>query len=253
MNSFNYNGQAMSFTCHGNGKVAVVWAHGWGQSGAALLPLAESLAGDYTHYVVDFPGFGSSAAPSTDWAVGDYAELMAAFLGSLPQQKTIWVGHSFGCRVGIKLAATHKNLLQHLVLIAAAGVPRKRSLFTRLKGFCRARLFKLLKGLAKDEQTIEKLRQKYGSRDYLNAGILRGTFIKVVNENLAQDAQQIAVPVTLIYGENDSETPVDVGQSFARLMPNSHLHIAPALDHYSILTQGRHFVLQLVKEGAEKA
>ena len=88
-----------------------VWAHGWGQNRAALKPLAQSLFTVGTHDFIDFPGFGDSPKPATAWSTAEYADFMARWLGEKGTGKpVVWTGHSFGCRVGIQLAARHPGV-----------------------------------------------------------------------------------------------------------------------------------------------
>jgi len=106
---------------------SLVWAHGWGQSGQAFLGLAQSFSRMYPSSVVDFPGFGRSKPPPGTWGTADYADAIAEWLRSLSPQSLIWIGHSFGCRVGLQIAARHPGLLRGMILIAAAGLPRQRN------------------------------------------------------------------------------------------------------------------------------
>src|SRR5579875_2176145 len=112
---------AMEIGAPAPGGLHLVWGHGWGQSGAALLPLAEALKAFASSSLIDFPGFGKSANPPETWGTADYADAVAAWLPTITREKIVWLGHSFGGRVGIQLAARHPQLVKGLVLIASAG------------------------------------------------------------------------------------------------------------------------------------
>lgn len=230
----------------------IIWAHGWMNSHGALVPLARSLERQYAHFLVDFPGFGVSPLPPVPWGTADYADHAAQWLKTLPEGRRIWVGHSFGCRVGIQLAARHPGLVDGLFLISAAGLPRQLSLGKKIGRRSRVYTFKLLKRLLPFESGREWLRQKFGSRDYREAGALRPIFVKVVSENLTGPAERIQCPVHLVYGERDTETPPEIGQRFARIIPNASFSLLPTYDHYSILAEGRYQVLHQLKEFMEK-
>ena len=216
----------------------VIWAHGWGQDHRVFLPLARSLQAGAHHILVDFPGFGESPLPPADWDTRDYADAIAEWLTSLPRGRRIWVGHSFGCRVGLRLAVHHPELIDAMVLVAGAGLKRRRGLLERARIFLRVRAFKTLKLLEKLGIDVSARKARYGSADYRNAGPLRATFVKVVSEDQEQDAARIRCPVALIYGERDSETPPEFGERLAKIIPGSSLNIVPGLDHYTILTDG---------------
>src|SRR5438270_4634303 len=145
--------------------------HGWGQSALALLPLAESLRAFAGSTLIDFPGFGKSAMPPSAWGTADYADFMADWISSFGfKTPLIWLGHSFGCRVGLQLAARHPQLISGMVLIAAAGLKRKRSMLERLRMRSRVLAFKAAKRLYPEGPRLERLRNRYGSADYRNAG-----------------------------------------------------------------------------------
>jgi pimeloyl-ACP methyl ester carboxylesterase len=228
--------------------VQVVWGHGWGQSGSALLPLAESMGGFACSSVIDFPGFGNSPPPPDSWGTAEYADAMAEWLGSETSRSRFWVGHSFGGRVGIQLAARHPGLLSGLVLVASAGIPRKRSLFDKLRIVLRRSSFKTAKFILGEGPLLERLRNRLGSADYLNAGSLRRIFTRVVNEDLSEVAAHIGCPVLLVYADQDTETPPEIGARLNRIIPGSQLILLHGFDHHTILTAGRHQLVRHILE-----
>lgn len=226
-----------------------VWAHGWGQNRAALKPLAQSLFTVGTHDFIDFPGFGSSPKPAAAWSTADYADFMARWLAQNTLGKpVVWVGHSFGCRVGLQIAARHPGAIDRMLLVAGAGLPRRRSALEQAKLKGRVYGYKALKRLAPlAGVSQDQLRDKFGSADYKAAGDMRDILIKVVNEDLSDVAAQVACPVHLVYGREDTETPPDIGERLAQLIPGAHLAVLDGLDHYSVLGAGRHQVAKRLK------
>ena len=224
---------------------AMIWAHGWGQNHQAMLALAQSFETSGPQVLVDFPGFGASPPPQGDWGTEDYADHMAGFIRQHNLGKVLWIGHSFGGRVGVQLAARHPDLISGMVLIAAAGLPRPQSFWKKL----RVLVYKILKHLPINK---DWLRRKFGSKDYLNAGALRGVFLKVVRENLSAQAAQIKCPVLLIYGEDDTETPPSIGTLYKSLIPGAEMVLLPGHDHYTVMAQGRHLTARHIKEFLEK-
>src|SRR5438045_2682906 len=108
-----------------------------------LLPLAESLRRAAPSVLVDFPGFGESPVPPGAWGTEDYADAMAEWLARLPAGRRVWIGHSFGSRVGLQLAARHPESVQGLFLIAAAGLPPQRSPAARIRFAARRWAFRI--------------------------------------------------------------------------------------------------------------
>jgi pimeloyl-ACP methyl ester carboxylesterase len=237
----------------------IVWAHGWGMTRAAFRPFADTLAGRAAHILVDFPGFGASPVPPAHdkeggWTTADYADAMADLIKQYRSvKKIIWVGHSFGCRVGIQFAARHFDLVDGLFLVAGAGLPRKRSLLQKANHWSRVYFFKLMKNLTRMVGgDVEALRKKFGSPDYRNAGPMRGIFLNVIRENLSAQAAQIKCPVQLIYGASDTETPPEIGERLHKIIPQSTLTILPDQDHYSLLDSGQHVVVKKLADFMER-
>ena len=233
------------------GDVHFIWAHGWGHSSAQMLSLAESLEGFGASSLIDFPGFGRSSAPPSIWGTADYAEAVAEWLRQLPAEQRIWVGHSFGCRVGIQIAARHPGLISRMVLISAAGLPRRRSIAARARMWLRIRGFKVAKLILKEGPKLDRVRARMGSADYRNAGQLRPILTRVVNENLSDVAAKVACPVLLLYGEADIDTPVEIGERLSKLIPNAQLVVLKSFDHHNILTTGAHQVTRQILRFAE--
>jgi pimeloyl-ACP methyl ester carboxylesterase len=223
----------------------LIWVHGWGQSGAAFMELARSFARDAASAVVDLPGFGNSPLPPAHWGTADYGDAIAGWIATLPPRKRIWIAHSYGCRVGIQLAARHPGLLAGMVLIAAAGLPRHRTLIQTLRLKARIYAFKLAKRLTPAGAARERLYAKAGSADARNAGAMRPILIRAVNENLTEEARKIGCPTLLVYGRDDDDTPPEIGERLNGLIAGSELLVLNGFDHHTILTAGMH---QLVSE-----
>ena len=234
------NFQNIHFIEVGAGEPLIFWGHGWGQSHQSFLPWAERFKTAARHVVIDFPGFGEAPIPKEVWGTADYADACATLIRKQSDEPVIWCGHSFGCRVGLQLAARHPDLVAGLFLVAGAGLPRKRPLWHKLYYGGRVKLFKALKKLIPLGFSQDWLYNTFGSADYKSSGPLRQIFVKVVNEDLSDIAANISCPVTLIYGENDTETPPEIGERLHKIIPNSTLIILDQFDHYSILTNGQH-------------
>jgi pimeloyl-ACP methyl ester carboxylesterase len=213
----------------------------------ALYPLAQSLAAYGNSFVLDFPGFGASPPPPSHWATADYADHVAKWLESTPPSCRIWIGHSFGCRVGLQLAARHPHLLSGLVLIAAAGLRPKRSVRQQSRFLLKRYSFRIVRSMAGEGALVNALRSRVGSSDYKSAGALRPILSRVVTEDLSEIAKSVKAPVILIYGENDTDTPPEMGRRLQSFIAGSQLIILKDFDHHTVLTDGRHQLVSSVK------
>lgn len=236
----------------------VIWGHGWAQDHSAFDKIIGALQGIARHIVVDFPGFGASPMPfariEDSWSSQDYADAFVDFIKEVGGGRpVIWIGHSFGCRVGAQLAAHYPDLIKGLVFIAGAGLKRKRSLWQQ--GVLKTKIYsyKLGKYVMKWPFIADLIRKtglagRVGSVDYQKAGPMRGVLVSVVNENLIEEARSIQCPALLLYGDKDTETPPDIGRRYNQLIKDSSLVSLSGQDHYSVLGEGRHQVTQHIKQ-----
>jgi len=229
-----------------NSKPLILWAHGWGHTHANFAPLITPLEPHANHIALDFPGFGASPPPPESWDTKDYADAIAAWMTENQIPPVIWIGHSFGCRVGTQIAAHHPECIDSMIFISGAGLKKKRPPLKKLYFYLRIRLYKLLKKLIPEGGFKSKLMAKFGSADYKKAGPMRTVFIRVVNEDLSETAKTIQCPVALVYGTEDHETPPEFGERYSKLIKNSELFLLDRQDHYSVLQNGRHQVIKII-------
>ena len=235
-----------------SGGLHLIYGHGWGQSGTAFQPLADTLKPFAPSSLIDFPGFGKSAIPPETWSTADYADAVAGWLRTLPPAKFLWIGHSFGGRVGIQLAARHPHLLSGMVLIAAAGLQRRRTFVEKLQKNSRVLAFKFAKRFVREGPDLDRLRQRFGSSDYRLAGAMRPIFLRVIREDLTPQARLVACPTLLIYGTRDMDTPPEIGERLHKLIAGSELSLLEGFTHLSILTDGRHQVAMRIRRFMEQ-
>jgi len=85
------------------------------------------------------------------------------------------------------------------------------------------------------QTTKNKLRRKVyktiGS-DMLVAEHLQETFKRIVTDDVRADAAQLILPVLLIYGEEDQDTPLWYGEQYHELMNESTLEVLPHAGHF---------------------
>src|SRR3982751_5543739 len=246
--SSGYRFATFEIPATGESHQHLIWGHGWGQSSASFVSLAETMKPFASSTLIDFPGFGKSALPPASWGTAEYADAVAQWLRGQSRTQSVWIGHSFGGRVGIQLAARHPKLFAGMVLIASAGLPRQRTLFQQIRFSIRKTFFKMAKRFLREGPQLERLRQRMGSADYRSAGALRPVFNRVVSEDLTGIARQVQCPTLLIYGKEDTETPPEMGQRLKGLIPGAELTLLDGFGHLNILNEGRHQVALRIRK-----
>ena len=205
-------GVKVDYRIRGQGRVLLV-LHGWGvgMSKEKYRKLCRKLAKSYKVVTPDFPGFGGSALPPKAWGVREYADLVGSFVDTLNLKVFGIIGHSFGGRVAIKIAANKLFGVDKLILIDSAGVERK-SLRVKLMIF------------------LSKLVPRWVKRRGQN-GVMRESFKLVVGENLEKEMEKIRIPTLLVWGENDRATPMWQSGIIKEKIGGSILKVIKGGDH----------------------
>ena len=240
------DGINIHYTVEGSGAPLILM-HGWGCDHSTVASVARVASQTNTVYNIDFPGFGKSTEPTEIWGVERYTRLIEDFCKTLNIEKPSLAGHSFGGRVAIVFAS--RNPVDKLILIDAAGVKPRRSLkyYFKVYSFKLSKLiYKAVFGAEKAQERIEKERSRRGSSDYRNASPqMRAIMSKVVNEDLCHLMPKITAPTLLIWGENDTATPLSDAKKMERLIPDAGLVSFPGCGHYSFLDNPGQFAAVL--------
>ena len=213
----------------------IVVLHGWGAHIEAVAPILAALEGASDLIALDLPGFGDSEEPAEPWGTAEYAHFVGETLDELGVPRAHFVGHSHGGRVSIFLAAEESQRVDRLLLVDAAGLPPKRTWRYRR----RVAVAKLGRAIAAvggppGKRVQERMRKKVASRDYLEASeAMRGTFRKVIAEDMSARLPRIRASTLLVWGDRDDDTPLWMGRRMEELIPDAGLVVLEGAGHYS--------------------
>ena len=206
-------------------------------------------------YLFDFPGFGDSDEPKEAWNVSDFSDFFLDLMKALSISHATLLGHSFGGRVIIKLSSNKcryfddsKNTaskptfsIDRIVLIDAAGIKAPLSKKQREKIMKYKRLKKLYSNkfiYALFKKQIDEWKSHQGSEDYRNATpIMRKCMVMAINEDLTESLKDVHEETLLIWGENDTATPISDGRLMDEKIPDSGLAVIKNAGHFSFLDQ----------------
>lgn len=220
----------------GRGAPWALVLHGWGRDhedfSAVLCGTDGKLQGPgaLDAIALDLPGFGSTPAPEepmgTDWYASEVAKVLEVM-----DDKVVVVGHSFGGRVAVRVAAQHPERVGALVL---TGAPLVR---TALQGKRRpSRRYRLIRSLVKagilSEDRLEQARKRFGSSDYASAkGVMRSVLVRTLAEDYGEEISAVSCPVELVWGDMDSEVPLSVAQELLGRWPQANLTVCKGAGH----------------------
>jgi len=233
----------MDYEFVNNGEEFVFFLHGWGGDKNSFSFVKNHTIKDCSMVFVSFSGFGDSKEPKKPYSVSDYANELKILIDKLAKDKKInIVCHSFGARVASVFCANNPQRVNKLFIVDGAGIKPRRSLNYYIKVW----RFKTLKKKVIKGKLNKSVLNKYGSQDYKNlSGIMKKTFVCVVNEDLKKYFKQIRCKTFIYFGEKDSETPVYMAKKMHKLIKNSELFIAKGLGHFSFLEDKDAFIYHL--------
>ncbi|MCQ2521820.1 MAG: alpha/beta hydrolase [Lachnospiraceae bacterium] len=241
------DGLKINYEFRGEGEETVVILEGWGTSIPVYDSIAKVLAAKYRVLLFDLPGFGESDEPKSAWSVDDYVDFLLHFLKELGVHKVILLGHSYGGRMIIKLAARGQEEVEisRIVLVDSAGVMPKKTLWKRIKQ-ARYKFYKKLAGTRIAQKICPELiadwKSRQGSADYRNASpIMKGCLVKAVNEDLTALFPKVTKDVLLIWGDKDTATPLSDAQLMESKMPSAGLAVVEGTGHYCFLEKPQIF------------
>lgn len=232
------NGLTVNYLDEGRGDV-VLLLHGWNAPVSAYRLLTDYLSSRFRVIAPNAPGCGGSDEPPCAWSVDDFADFTADFVRALSVDKVILLAHSFGGRTAIKLLnrSPRPFAVEKMVLFDSAGIRPKRT----VKYYAKVYAYKAAKAVCSlppvrriAPNAAEKAKQRFGSADYRQASeVMRRTMVRCVNEDLTPLLPGIDVPTLLIWGENDTATPLADGKRMERDIPDAGLVTLKGAGHFS--------------------
>jgi pimeloyl-ACP methyl ester carboxylesterase len=230
----------------------LAWSKTW-------FEIAERLAKDGYHVIApDLPPFGFSERPGDgDYSRQAQAELILAFADALRLDRMILAGHSFGGGATLEAAFSAPGRIEGLVLLdVALGLdgPASSSLITTLfdtpilgRSLTAATFTnplmtgKGLRDFIHDDRIVDAKRIAL----YQQPFAVKGTTTDVTkwlvgglfrDETLSRTADRrnyegFSSPVVLIWGRDDSVTPLAQGEQIQALFPHASLVVLDHVNH----------------------
>lgn len=237
------DGYQINYQITGNGNDTIVILQGWGTELKVYDSVAACVNSHYRVVQFDFPGFGQSDEPREAWAVDDYADFFLKLMKELEISRATLLGHSYGGRVIIKLAAREQLAftIERIVLVDSAGILPKKSFRQKMK-IKQYHFIKRLLGLkfiyAICPHLIDEWKNNQGSEDYRNASpMMRQCMVKTVNEDLTELLPCIKQDTLLIWGDQDSATPIADAKLMEERILEAGLAVIQGTGHFCFLEQ----------------
>ncbi len=216
------------YTLEGKGTPLIL-LHGWGQNLEMMKFIADYFQRRFQVLNLDLPGFGESEEPYHAWSLDDYVLFIHEICVKENLQNPILVAHSFGARIALLYA--HKYQADKLILTGAAGIKKPKTFSYYAKVYS----YKLLKKL--------RMAPHMGSEDYKAASdVMKGVLIQSVERDLSPLLPKITNETLLVWGEKDQATPLWMGETMEKAMPNATLIVLEDEDHFAYFHQPKRFL-----------
>jgi pimeloyl-ACP methyl ester carboxylesterase len=216
-----------------------------------------------THRCVapDLPGFGASSPPSDGISIRGYARLVDDLCDALDVDRAVVVGSSMGGFVGAELALSFATRVERLVLVSAAGLSIEYVRREPLLAAARVLSVTGTRSLPYSERIVSRPRLRRAALQMfvryperlswplaweLMQGSGKPGFVHALDAltsySFRDRLPEIAVPVLIVWGENDLLVPVGDAARFERLIgPNARRVIFADTGHAPMIERPSRF------------
>jgi pimeloyl-ACP methyl ester carboxylesterase len=226
----------------------LVFLHGTPFSSRVWAPFADALAGAYTVYLWDMPGYGqSSKAPGHAVDFGAQGELFADLLGAWGLERPHVVAHDFGGAVALRAHLLHGARYGSLMLVDVVAVPPTGSPFFRfvqanadvmpnVPAYIHAAIVDAYiraashRGLRDEdvEQLVAPWRTEEGQPAfYRQIAQTDERFLVEIDDRL----DQVEEPVRIVWGSDDAWIGGEVAERLAQRIPSATLRVVDGAGH----------------------
>lgn len=188
-------------------------------------------------HAIDLKGFGENADMEYPYALSDYVKDVKNYIVENGLKKPHVIGHSFGCRIIIKALSEDNELFDRVVLTGSAGLKPKNT----LKKVFKKTAFNMLKNFLPERRL-----ERFYSSDYLALSpVMKESFKKIVNEHLDDKLKYINNQTLLVFGKEDTETPLYMAKKLLKGIKFSRLVVIPDAGHFCFIDKPMKFNMEV--------
>jgi pimeloyl-ACP methyl ester carboxylesterase len=268
------HGRSVSFIEAGSGPVLLL-VHGMAGTCDNWESVVEPLAMKHTVIAPDFPGHGSSAPGGGDYSLGGLAGGLRDLLLTLGHERATLVGHSLGGGVAMQFTYQFPEMVERLVLVSSGGLGPDVSPVLRAAALPGADLFisatagvgsrvgsVLGRGLGaiglRPNADVAEVARGYAT---LSDPERRKAFLATLRSVVGTEGQRVAaldrlylaeaLPLLIVWGDNDPIIPVDHARETHAQLSASRLEVFEDTGHVPQLERPGRFIAVLERFLAE--
>ena len=267
LESVELHGKRLTYRRLGEGPVLLL-VHGITNSSASWRPVMRALAErGHTVLAPDLPGHGGSERHRGDHSLGAHASILRDLLQVLGLSRVTVVGHSLGGGVAMVFSYQFPERMERLALVASGGLGREVSPLIRaatLPGVEQVIRFATVPPVLRAVSAVgaafgrfglqpgADLAEMAGGVASLGDGERRAAFVRTARSIASFGGQRVsatdrlylanAVPVLLVWGEEDPIIPAAHGRAAHAALSGSRLELFPGAGHFPMLDDPQRFV-----------
>ena len=226
------------YLCGGKGDPLLI-VHGGGGGVSAWVKNLEVLAGHYTVYAPDLPGFGETRSIEDRFRVEEYVGFLEDFSGALGLERFYLAGHSVGGGIALSYALDYPERVERLVLVSSLFLGSEIAPWARYLSSP-----KIFKYLAEAGLTVFGTASRLAGRIF-HFRKLTPPFSRIQMEigNSTMDLKGqtivlldrlagLVMPTLLVWGARDGIVPAKHAYAAADVIPDCSVHVFEGCGHY---------------------
>ncbi len=225
-------------------KQSLILLHGWSFSPNYFTVIKSLLKKHYKLFTPIMPGFGSLPI-SSPYNLDKYSDWLCEYIKINKINNPILLGHSFGGSVCLNYLSKYPNNKIKLVLVSAAIIRSKYSYKRKLYYSFISLLKPIIDFLNIKTYLLKAIKLEDSDYQKISSPLMKITFNQIIFSDLSNKAKKIDNNTLIIWGENDSTTPLIQGKTINHLIKNSTLKIIPDSGHFPFTDDPIEFVTHL--------
>ncbi len=248
--SADVNGVSISYTVTGLRGETIVLIHGYPLNGDLFERQRRVLGINNRVVTIDLRGFGRSTTPNDQATIDLYADDVSALLTRLNIQRAIIGGHSMGGAVTLRLYQREPQRFRGMILNDAVFMPPPTVEQFMWRGYQQQLrelgvpsivpilLPEFVTGRSRTDRP--ELAAEITNQILMASvnGAIGGARALETRPDLRPVLPTIAVPTLILFGEEDSLTPMETARMLDLAIPNSDLAIIRGATHGVIREEG---------------
>ncbi len=230
------DGREINYYRAGHGEPVVVIHGGAGDARSWWKNIGE-LAGKYTVYAPDLPGYGASDPLDGSYYIPELTQFIEKFTAKLGLEKFYLIGHSMGGGIALNYTLNSPNKVRKLVLVSSLCLGREIAFWVRL--FSIPAIIKsfgaMVLGILKSIRWVVNYLNPANfimplSPAFVTIGGNMTTF-KQQSLVLENRLSEIHIPTLLVWGRHDPIVPVKQAYRAAKAIPDCRVKVFEKSGH----------------------